>query len=66
LQGMKERAVRIDSQFRLLDSPAGGTTAELIVPGRIAYSGKLRMWSVISNKLDTIWKTARDMFRKRQ
>src|SRR5262249_12043215 len=57
LQSMRERAARIDGEFRVTSSAIRGTTIELIVPGKIAYRHRLGWWSAVSAKLDTLWKS---------
>jgi nitrate/nitrite-specific signal transduction histidine kinase len=37
LQGMRERADRIDSKFTLVSSPDSGTEITLVVPGSIIF-----------------------------
>jgi signal transduction histidine kinase len=44
LQGMRERALRIDGKLNLASSPDSGTRIELIVPGRIVFRGRRPMW----------------------
>jgi signal transduction histidine kinase len=38
LTGMRERAARMRTQFKLLSRPSGGTEIELIIPGGVAYA----------------------------
>jgi signal transduction histidine kinase len=45
LQGMRDRAARIHGQFQLITAPNLGTTIELKIAGKTAFSGGASMWS---------------------
>jgi signal transduction histidine kinase len=45
LQSMRERAARIHGQFQLITAPNIGTTIELKIVGKAAFSRKARAWS---------------------
>ena len=51
LRGMRERAVRINSELKITSAPNSGTRIELTVPGHIIFRGNVKPWRVFLTRV---------------
>ena len=54
LQGMRERALRINAQLIVNSSAESGTVIELTVPGFVVFQNPKSSWSALSRRLRTL------------